>query len=54
MVYGAGVIGTLDAARLQEGGHRVTVVARGVRLADIRSYGLVLEDIIGGGDRQLK
>ena len=49
LVYGAGVIGTLYAARLQEGGHRVTVVARGARLADIRSYGLVLEDIIGGG-----
>ena len=49
IVYGAGVIGTLDAARLQEGGHRVTVVARGQRLADIRRYGLVLEDIVGHG-----
>jgi ketopantoate reductase len=36
LVFGAGVIGTLYAARLQEGGHRVTVVARGERLADIR------------------
>jgi 2-dehydropantoate 2-reductase len=49
IVYGAGVIGTLYAARLQEGGHRVTVVARGQRLADIRRYGLVLEDIVGHG-----
>ena len=49
LVYGAGVIGTLDAARLQEGGHRVTVVARGQRLADIRRYGLALEDIVGHG-----
>jgi 2-dehydropantoate 2-reductase len=49
IVYGAGVIGTLYAARLQEGGHRVTVVARGQRLADIRRYGLVLEDIVGYG-----
>ena len=49
LVYGAGVIGTLYAARLQEGGHRVTVVARGQRLADIRRYGLVLEDIVGPG-----
>ena len=40
LVYGAGVIGTLYAARLQEGNHRVTVVARGQRLADIRRYGL--------------
>jgi 2-dehydropantoate 2-reductase len=49
IVYGAGVIGTLYAARLQEGGHRVTVVARGQRLADIRRYGLVLDDIVGHG-----
>jgi 2-dehydropantoate 2-reductase len=49
LVYGAGVIGTLYAARLQEGGHRVTVVARGQRLADIRRYGLALEDIVGNG-----
>ena len=49
LVYGAGVIGTLYAAKLQEGGHRVTVVARGQRLADIRRYGLVLEDIVGHG-----
>jgi hypothetical protein len=49
LVYGAGVIGTLYAARLQEGGHRVTVVARGERLADIRRYGLALEDIVGHG-----
>ena len=47
LVYGAGVIGTLYAAKLQEGGHRVTVVARGQRLADIRCYGLALEDIVG-------
>jgi 2-dehydropantoate 2-reductase len=49
LVYGAGVIGTLYAARLQEGGNRVTVVARDQRLADIRRYGLALEDIFGHG-----
>jgi 2-dehydropantoate 2-reductase len=47
LVYGAGVIGTLYAARLQDGGNHVTVVARGQRLADIRRYGLALEDIVG-------
>jgi 2-dehydropantoate 2-reductase len=46
LVYGAGVIGTLYAARLQNGGNRVTVVARGQRLADIRLYGLALEDVV--------
>jgi 2-dehydropantoate 2-reductase len=49
LVYGAGVIGTLYAARLQDGGNRVTVVARGQRLADIRRYGLALEDVVGHG-----
>ena len=49
LVYGAGVVGTLYAARLQDGGNDVTVVARGERLADIRRYGLALEDIVGHG-----
>jgi 2-dehydropantoate 2-reductase len=49
LVYGAGVIGTLYTARLQNGGNRVTVIARGQRLADIRRYGLALEDIVGHG-----
>jgi 2-dehydropantoate 2-reductase len=48
LVYGAGVIGTLYAARLQSGGHRVTVLARGQRLEDVRRYGLVLEDVLTG------
>jgi 2-dehydropantoate 2-reductase len=49
LVYGAGVVGTLYAARLQDGGNCVTVVARRQRLADIRRYGLELEDIVGHG-----
>ncbi len=48
LVYGAGVIGSLYGARLQEGGHHVTVLARGVRLADIRLHGLVLEEVTTG------
>jgi 2-dehydropantoate 2-reductase len=48
LVYGAGVIGTLYAARLRDGGHRATVLARGQRLADIRRHGLVLENILSG------
>ena len=37
-----------DALRSQikAGGNRVTVVARGQRLADIRRYGLALEDVV--------
>lgn len=48
LVYGAGVIDTLYAARLQEAQHQVTVLARGSRLADIRRHGLVLEDFVSG------
>ncbi len=46
LIYGAGVIGTLYAGKLADAGHKVTVVARGQRLADIRQHGLVLEDIV--------
>ncbi|MEO9167766.1 MAG: 2-dehydropantoate 2-reductase N-terminal domain-containing protein [Aestuariivirga sp.] len=48
LVYGAGVIGSVYAARLLEAGHQVTVLARGKRLDDIRRYGLVLKDVISG------
>ncbi len=48
LVYGAGVIGTLYAAKLQQSGNRVTVLARGGRLTDIRHFGLALEDIVSG------
>jgi 2-dehydropantoate 2-reductase len=46
LVFGAGVIGTLYAARLQEAGHQVTILSRSSRLADIRRYGLVLDDVV--------
>jgi 2-dehydropantoate 2-reductase len=48
LVYGAGVIGTLYAARLQQAGHQVTVLSRHSRLADISQHGLVLEDVRTG------
>jgi 2-dehydropantoate 2-reductase len=48
LVYGAGVIGTLYAARLRESGQQVTVLARGARLADIRRHGFVLDDAVSG------
>jgi 2-dehydropantoate 2-reductase len=44
LVYGAGVLGSLYAARLQESGQEVSILARGQRLVDIREYGLVLVD----------
>lgn len=44
LVYGAGPLGSLFAARLQEGGHEVYLLARGQRLAYLRQHGIVLVD----------
>ncbi len=48
LVYGAGVIGSIYAAHLHEGGHVVSVLARGRRGADIREHGIRLESAITG------
>jgi 2-dehydropantoate 2-reductase len=48
LVYGAGVLGSLYAARLQESGQNVSLLARGQRLQDIREHGIVLEDVLTG------
>lgn len=44
LVYGAGVIGSFNAARLKDAGHDVALLARGQRLAELREHGVVLED----------
>ncbi len=43
LVFGAGVLGSLYAARLQDAGHQVTVVARGKRYNEIKEHGIVIE-----------
>lgn len=48
LIYGAGVLGSLYAYRLIEGGHDVALLARGQRLDDLRQYGLELEDMLTG------
>ncbi len=45
LVYGAGPLGSLFAARLQEGGNDVSLLARGQRLDDLREHGVVLVDV---------
>lgn len=45
LVYGAGVIGTVYAAKLQEAGEEVTVLARAPRLNVIQESGLVIENV---------
>jgi 2-dehydropantoate 2-reductase len=43
LVYGAGVLGSLYAARLHASGEDVTVLARGSRLAELRESGILLQ-----------
>jgi 2-dehydropantoate 2-reductase len=45
LVYGAGPLGSLFAARLQQGGNEVSILARGQRLAELREHGIVLVDV---------
>lgn len=46
LVYGAGGLGSLLAARLLESGQEVSLLARGQRLVNLRENGLVLEDLV--------
>jgi 2-dehydropantoate 2-reductase len=48
LVYGAGVIGSVYAARLQEAGYNVSLLARGQRAASLRTQGILLEDASTG------
>jgi 2-dehydropantoate 2-reductase len=44
LVYGAGALGSLHAARLHEAGHDVSLLARGERLAALRRHGVQLAE----------
>jgi ketopantoate reductase len=46
LVYGAGPLGSLFAARLQQGGNEVSILARGLRLAELREHGIVVVDVL--------
>jgi 2-dehydropantoate 2-reductase len=48
LVIGAGVIGSVYAARLQAAGYPVTLLARGQHATALRASGLVLEDASTG------
>ena len=43
LFFGAGVLGSVYAAKMHEAGLDVTIVARGQRFEDIREHGIVLE-----------
>jgi 2-dehydropantoate 2-reductase len=48
LIYGAGVIGSIYAARLQEAGCRITLLARGQRAVSLRMQGILLENALTG------
>ncbi len=41
LIYGAGPLGSLFAARLQQGGNDVSILARGQRLTELCELGIV-------------
>jgi 2-dehydropantoate 2-reductase len=53
-VFGVGVVGSIYAARLARAGHDVTLVARGRRMAELQSAGLVLGDALTGETTSLR
>jgi len=44
LVFGAGPLGSLMAARLHEAGHNVSILARNQRLEDIKKHGIVVQE----------
>ena len=48
LIYGAGNIGSLYAARLAQSSQDVAILARGTRLEQIRQQGIELEDGVSG------
>jgi pimeloyl-ACP methyl ester carboxylesterase/ketopantoate reductase len=50
LVFGAGPLGSLKAARLHEAGHDVSLLARGQRLKDLKEHGIVIHE--QGADRE--
>jgi 2-dehydropantoate 2-reductase len=53
LVYGAGVLGSLYAARLHEAGLDVSLLARGERLAALRRHGVRLAEGYGAAVRRV-
>lgn len=46
LIYGAGPLGSVFAARLHQGGHDISILARGWRLADLREHGVVIHNVV--------
>ncbi len=54
LVYGAGVLGSLYAARLKQAGNDVAVLDRRKRLGIIRDHGILFEDVLTGKCRRVR
>jgi 2-dehydropantoate 2-reductase len=54
LVYGAGVLGSLYAARLKQAGNDVAVLDRRKRLGFIRDNGILFEDVLTGKSRMVR
>lgn len=54
LVVGAGVIGSVYAARLAQAGHRVTLLARGSRLRELEQHGLRLRHVLLDADERVE
>ena len=48
LLFGAGPLGSLFVARLFTAGHDVSLLARGQRLRDLQTYGVILENSVTG------
>jgi 2-dehydropantoate 2-reductase len=48
LIYGAGVIGSVYAAKLHEAGQNVTLLARGSHYDDLKQNGVIIRNILTG------
>ena len=48
LIFGAGVLGSLNVARLKQAGQDVTILARNARVAEIKAGGITLEHPLTG------
>jgi 2-dehydropantoate 2-reductase len=54
LIAGAGVIGTVYGAHLAAAGHAVSVLSHPPRTDELTAYGLIAQDVLGGGRTEAK
>lgn len=48
LIYGAGVIGSIDAAKLHAPDTDITLLARGKRYETLKQNGVIIRDVLSG------